>query len=160
MIQTSLRNLNQYTICHRGLFLFVIVKDLYFFTLPLPYRLKHSTRVTLFAHNFLLTQFLSSITLSYAKFSFSGKGYRMYISNNTVAFTLGHSHLYYIYNRSAAVSLTSKTKGYLLGIGNYLLSTRMVDLFNTKPLNIFTWRGIKKQHSLKKKKMGKVSLYI
>ena len=72
------------------------------------------------------------------RFSFSGKGYRMYLDLNSLTFTFGHSHHFYIYFFNSPLHLTAKTKGFLMGLNYYNLKTLSASLFNTKPLNIFT----------------------
>ena len=73
--------------------------------------------------------------------SFAGKGYRLNISpsrRNTLTFSFGHSHLYYIYFLESAPRKESKTKIIFFGLNTFLLKNSTLNLFRSKPLNIFT----------------------
>lgn len=93
------------------------------------------------------------------RFSFSGKGYRVYRDSNAFTFSFGHSHLFYIYFFNATFVLLSKTRGFILGLDSFALSCLAYRFFSSKPLNIFTWRGVKLKTNWLPKKAGKVSMY-
>lgn len=95
------------------------------------------------------------------KFSFSGKGYKLIFNKNlTVTFNFGHSHLYYLYNRKVIPQLVSKTRGYFVGLNSFLLKQTTLSLKYSKPINLFTGRGVRLTKQAIYKKVGKVSMYM
>jgi hypothetical protein len=89
--------------------------------------------------DFIGSTLSSFFTLSFLRFSFSGKGYRVLLSKNFVlTFSFGFSHLYYFYSNMVKVILSTKTKGYLLGLNSFLLVNNLNSLVGIKPINIFT----------------------
>jgi hypothetical protein len=88
-------------------------------------------------------EFIRLFLVKSIRFTFSGKGYRMYTDTNALSFTFGHSHLFYVYFFSSPLHLTAKTRGFLTGLNVFNLQSLSILLLNTKPLNIFTWRGLR-----------------
>ena len=103
--------------------------------------------------------FVKLYLLKTIRFSFSGKGYRIYFDRRAFTFTFGHSHLFYVYFFNADFTLTAKTRGFISGLNAFNLKTLRTSLFLTKPLNIFTWRGVRFRGSWIAKKAGKISMY-
>lgn len=125
-----------------------------------PYYILRSIKrlITPFSVNFSKF-FIKLFFVKSLRFSFSGKGYRVYLDLNSLSFTFGHSHLFYVYFFSSPVKLTAKTKGFLMGLNYFNLKTLNNKLFSAKPLNIFTWRGVRLKASWIPKKAGKISMY-
>lgn len=123
----------------------------FFFTasfLPTPLRFYHRT-----LQLFFLTQVLT--------LSFTGKGYKLVKNSlNTLTFSFGHSHIYYIYNPQLVFSFRTKTRGYFLGLTRFMLVRGFSGLFGAKPINIFTGRGVRARKQLIFRKVGKLSLYM
>jgi hypothetical protein len=89
--------------------------------------------------DFISSTLSSFFVLAFLRFSFSGKGYRVLLSKNFVlTFSFGFSHLYYFYSNMIKVILSTKTKGYLLGLNSFLLVNNLNSLVAIKPINIFT----------------------
>lgn len=123
----------------------------YYLITPATWIYPHSTVLFYLIRKFYLVKSL--------KFSFSGKGYRVYADVNAFSFTFGHSHLFYIYFFRTAFKLHAKTKGFLLGLNSFFLNQLKVRFFESKPLNIFTWRGVRFSRAWYAKKAGKISMY-
>lgn len=99
--------------------------------------------------------------LNLLKFSFSGKGYKITSNQkNTVTFHFGHSHLWYIYNYTNKVIFTTKTRGFLLGLNAFLIKQNLLNLYYTRPINIYSRQGFRLTKQLIKRKTGKISLYL
>lgn len=102
-----------------------------------------------------------AFTLQTLSFSFTGKGYRL-VQNarNTLAFSFGFSHIYYLYNPETLLYFRTKTRGYFLGLTNFILNKSITQLYIAKPINIYTGRGVRARKQVIRKKVGKVSLYM
>lgn len=99
--------------------------------------------------------------LNFFKFSFTGKGYRLVLNNrNSLAFSFGFSHRVQFYAKYCKIYHISKTKVLFVGVSHFFLKKSTSAFFRIKPLNIFTWRGIKPSKGALRKKTGKVSLYF
>lgn len=93
--------------------------------------------------------------------SFTGKGYKLVKNRlDTLTFSFGHSHIYYIYSPSLLFRFRTKTRGYFLGLTRFALRQSFIALFAAKPLNIFTHRGVRARKQCVFKKVGKLSLYM
>lgn len=102
-----------------------------------------------------------STRLHFRKFSFTGKGYRLICSKRyTITFNFGFSHMYYIYNIQLKPYHTSKTRVLFIGLNYFILRALTSTFFYVKPVNIFTWRGLRPLKAPLRKKVGKVSLYF
>lgn len=96
----------------------------------------------------------------FVKLKIRGKGYYMYkTSRNTITHQFGHSHRTFIYLFSINVKFLSKTNIIFFGLSrqDVLRATRRVRA--SKPLNIFTSRGVRFSKQIVYKKTGKVSSY-
>lgn len=99
----------------------------------------------------------------FIRITFAGKGYRLNIApnyKNTITFSFGHSHLYYIYLLQLKPKKETKTKIIFFGLNQFLIKNELFSLYNAKPINIFTWRGLRFRKQILRKKIGKVSLYF
>ena len=104
---------------------------------------------------------LSGIFLKYLALSFTGKGHRLVFNDRKVTtFNFGHSHLYYVYFFELKMLQVTKLKFLFLGLNAFILKNITVKLYHTKPINIFTWRGVRYRKQILRKKTGKVSLYM
>ena len=113
---------------------------------------------------FLLSEvarvFKSFNLYTFAKLKIKGKGYYIYKTfRNTITHQFGHSHRRYIYSYFVFVKFLSKTTVLLFG-------SSKTDIFHisrtirlSKPLNIFTGRGVRFTRQIVYKKTGKVSSY-
>lgn len=98
--------------------------------------------------------------VQFVRMKFRGKGYYIYKTlRNTVAPNFGYAHRVYVYAYFVSLKFLSKTSIILFG----LLKT---DLFKvgqafklTRPMNIFTGRGVRFARQLVYRKTGKVSSY-
>lgn len=96
----------------------------------------------------------------FRKLKIKGKGYYIYKnSRNTITHQFGHSHRLYIYSYFVVVKFLSKTSVFLFGSSKkdiFFVSKRVK---SSKPLNIFTGRGVRFTRQVIYKKTGKVSAY-
>lgn len=156
-----------------NLFTIFLFSRQYFIYLPLLNIRSSISFLTRYSVNFLKitslisgSDFLGStisafFVLSFLRFSFSGKGYRVLLSTKlALTFSFGFSHLYYFYADNIKIVMSAKTKGYLLGLNSFILVNSLNRLVGIKPINIFTWRGLRARRSHLRKKSGKVSLYM
>jgi hypothetical protein len=141
----------------------------YFYTLPkVPAKLPFDFNVkslpltsptllsSVYAYNVL---FFTRLTVT--RMQFTGKGYRSYLSSRyTLTFSFGFSHVYYIYNYATVVKQLTKTKLIFISLDGTSMAKRTWNFYYAKPLNIFTWRGVRFRRQILRKKVGKVSLYM
>lgn len=100
-------------------------------------------------------------TLAAVTLSFTGKGYRLVANNkSTLAFSYGHSHTYYIYNPQVNFFFRTKTRGFFIGLTDFILRGGLRRLFWAKPINIYTGRGVRARKQIIRRKVGKISLYM
>jgi len=98
--------------------------------------------------------------VQFIRMKFRGKGYYIYKTlRNTIAPNFGYAHRVYVYAYFVSLKFLSKTSILIFG----LLKT---DLFKvgdnfkaTRPINIFTGRGVRFTRQIIYRKTGKVSSY-
>lgn len=129
------------------------------FLIPAPVNPHHYLET--FKKLYKLGHLFMCYKLHFRKFSFTGKGYRLICSKRyTLTFNFGFSHLFYVYNIQIKPYHLAKTKLLFVGLNYFKLQKLTYDFFNVKPLNIFTWRGLRFSKGIFRKKVGKISLYF
>lgn len=98
--------------------------------------------------------------VQFIRMKFRGKGYYIYKTlRNTVAPNFGYAHRVYVYAYFVSLKFLSKTAILIFG----LLKTdlfKVGDAFKaTRPINIFTGRGVRFTRQIVYRKTGKVSSY-
>lgn len=163
-------------ISKKDIFYFYIYSVNYFFILPIIKKfliLKYDVQLNclilkfLFNNNFngIFWNFFKLIFYSFSKIffkklKFKGKGYYIYKnSRNTIALQFGYSHLLYLYSFFITVKFLTKTTILMFGINTKDLIKGSKNLYNVKPINIFTGKGIRFSRQIIYKKTGKVSSY-
>lgn len=153
-----------------------IYSNIYFFLLPLnTYNFKIYFNKSLWQLNFLVLSynnfytlywfFLKNIFYSFSnlfflKLSFKGKGYYVYKNNrNTIALRFGYSHRIYLYAYFISLIFITKTIILLFGLNKNDILTFAYNFYKTKPINIFTGRGVRFSRQIIYKKTGKISSY-
>ena len=108
-----------------------------------------------------LTSLFRRFSLPYfLKIKFKGKGYYMYKSSrNTIAPQFGYAHRVYVYASATSVRFLSKTKVVLFGLSARDVLAASHGVKKTKPINIFTGRGVRFARQIIYRKTGKVSSY-
>lgn len=108
----------------------------------------------------LMSTFLLFSRVWFRKLKIRGKGYYIYKNiRNTVTHQFGHSHRIYIYLFSISIKFLSKTQIFLFGTSKKDVFTAGLSIRSSKPLNIFTSRGVRFSKQIIYKKVGKVSSY-
>ena len=96
----------------------------------------------------------------FRKLKIKGKGYYIYKNfRNTITHQFGHSHRLYIYSYFIVVKFLSKTSVLLFGSSKKDIFLVSRNIKASKPLNIFTGRGVRFTRQVIYKKTGKVSAY-
>lgn len=121
----------------------------------------------LFVNNFTpvylaALQNLISILLKpvFIKLKFKGKGYYIFKNyRNTITPQFGYSHRLYLYTFFLHVKFLTKTTLIVFGLNLQDLGFISKQLFQWRPLNIFTGRGVRFSKQVVYKKSGKVSSY-
>jgi hypothetical protein len=156
--------------------LYYLYSKLYYFKLPIQkslnalYFSQHSNVLCLMAKvtsplHALFIKTLASTFLLFSKSWFlklkiKGKGYYIYKNTrNTVTHQFGHSHRVYLYLTNLGIKFLSKTTIIIFGISKHDLLISSRKIFLSKPLNIFTGRGVRFSKQIIYKKTGKVSSY-
>ena len=105
----------------------------------------------------LLTRFNKPFFL---KLKFKGKGYYVYKNyRNTIAPQFGYAHRVYVYSFANSVKFLSKTKVFLFGLSKSDILKTGHNLFYTRPINVFTGRGVRFARQVIYKKTGKIGAY-
>lgn len=148
----------------------------YYFVIPLKTSFTNvaydfNTRSIQFLFNFknnfmplfwkLIKTLLHSFTrIFFRKLRFRGKGYYIYKNNrNTIAIQAGYSHIMRLYAFFTSVKFVTKTTILLFGINKISVTTSGVNLFNLKPVNVFTGKGMRFSRQILYRKTGKISTY-
>jgi hypothetical protein len=96
----------------------------------------------------------------FLKLKFKGKGYYIFKNKrNTITPQFGFSHRIYIYSYSLLVKFLTKTTIFLFGLSKQDILKVGYSVKNSRPINIFTGRGVRFSKQLIYKKTGKVSSY-
>ena len=108
-----------------------------------------------------LTNFFYSLNIVYfRKLKFKGKGYYIYKgSRNTLTTQFGHSHRIYLYTHFLSVKFLSKVSILFFGFSKKDLFQTSVAVYATRPINIFTGRGVRFAQQILYRKTGKVSTH-
>ena len=80
-------------------------------------------------------------------------------SRQTIAPQFGYAHRVYVYAQANSVKFLSKTKILLFGLSRTEITKTAYNLVSTKPVNIFTGRGVRFARQIVYRKVGKVSSY-
>lgn len=150
--------------------------DRYFFKIPYITKLMkfnfdtrtHSISITLpfkthyiyfYLKNLQQLLFLFS-QVQFMRMKFRGKGYYIYKTlRNTVAPNFGYAHRVYVYAYFVSLKFLSKTSIILFGLNKKDLFKVGYSFKGTRPINIFTGRGVRFVRQIVYKKVGKVSSY-
>lgn len=104
--------------------------------------------------------FFSFIVLFFRKIKFKGKGYYIYKdTRSTVTPQFGYAHRIYVYTYMTNVKFLTKTKILVFGLNKREIWDVSNQIFNIKPINIFTGRGMRFSKQIVYRKAGKISLY-
>ena len=96
----------------------------------------------------------------FLKIRFKGKGYYVYKnSRNTIAPQFGYAHRVYVYAPAVSVRFLSKTKILIFGLSRRDIFETSHSFKATRPINVFTGRGVRFARQLVYRKTGKVSTY-
>lgn len=96
----------------------------------------------------------------FLKIKIKGKGYYIYKTyRNTITHQFGHSHRIYLYLSNLSIKFLSKTSILVYGISRKDILSSSRNILQSKPLNIFTGRGVRFARQVIYKKTGKVSSY-
>lgn len=148
----------------------------YFFKIPYVCRVMsfefdvytHSISILLTNRTPYISLYLKSVQQALYMFSqvqfmrmrFKGKGYYIYKTlRNTIAPNFGYAHRVYVYAYFVSLKFLSKTSVILFGASKRDLFKVGYAFKATRPINIFTGRGVRFVRQIVYKKVGKVSSY-
>ena len=98
--------------------------------------------------------------VQFARMKFRGKGYYIYRTlRNTIAPNFGYAHRVYVYAYFVSLKVLSKTAIILFGLVKNDLLKVGYNFKATRPINVFTGRGVRFARQIIYKKTGKVSSY-
>ena len=96
----------------------------------------------------------------FKKIKFKGKGYYIYKNKrNTITPQFGYAHRIYIYSYFVTVRFLSKTTILVFGFSKSDILSVSHQIKSSRPINIFTGRGVRFAKEIIYKKQGKVSSY-
>lgn len=153
-----------------------LISDLYFFKFPvinqyskfyydnqtrtIDFILPYTPNFYQFYWKLLKDIFYSFNKIFFLKLKFKGKGYYIYKNlRNTVTTQFGHSHRIYLYSYFLSVKFLSKTTVFLFGFSKTDILKIGYSIQQSKPINIFTGRGVRFSKQIIYKKTGKVSTH-
>lgn len=110
---------------------------------------------------FYLNQLFSILNKpQFNKIKFKGKGYYIYKNKrNTITPQFGFAHRIFIYAFFLNVKFLSKTSIFVFGFLKQDIIYLSNNIKSTRPINIFTGRGVRFSRAIVYKKQGKVSSY-
>ena len=98
--------------------------------------------------------------VQFIRMRFRGKGYYIYKTlRNTIAPNFGYAHRVYVYSYFVSLKFLSKTSIILFGTSKKDLFKVGYGFKRTRPMNIFTGRGVRFVRQIVYKKIGKISSY-
>ena len=96
----------------------------------------------------------------FTKIKFKGKGYYVYKNTrNTIAPQFNYAHRVYVYAFTASVRFLSKTKIFIFGLSKQNILSIAHGFKRTRPINIFTGRGVRFARQIIYRKTGKIGAY-
>jgi hypothetical protein len=96
----------------------------------------------------------------FLKLKFKGKGYYLYKSyRSTITPQFGYSHRLYVYTPFTFLTFLTKTSLVIFGLNFRKVVLVGKYLYNLRPINIFTGRGVRFSTQIVYKKSGKISSY-
>lgn len=102
----------------------------------------------------------SMVSFFILKLKFRGKGYYIYKNaRNTIRFRFGFSHRRYRYFSVVNVRFTTKTSIFLSSINRKEMWSQGLRIFRTRPINLYTGKGIRFNKQRLYRKLGKVGSY-
>jgi len=102
----------------------------------------------------------SFFRIFFNKLKIVGKGYYIYKNfRNTVTPTFGYAHRLYFYSYFLSVKFLSKTSIFIFGLSVKDVYLKSYELQHSKPMNVFTGRGVRFTRQIVYRKQGKVSSY-
>ena len=102
----------------------------------------------------------SFFRIFFNKLKIVGKGYYIYKNfRNTVTPTFGHAHRLYFYSYFLSVKFLSKTTIFIFGLSVRDVYLKSYEIQHSKPMNVFTGRGVRFTRQIVYRKVGKVSSY-
>lgn len=162
--------------CKSNVHLFYFFSDFYYYFLPIDFTFTNliynnalnvlnfqfiykSNCINLFLNNFKNSFYLTS-KIFFKKIKFKGKGYYIYKNKrNTVALQFGYSHIKRLFFFLSSVKFLSKTSIMFFGMSPNELAKSTKRLFQTRPINIFTGKGMRFTRQIIYRKTGKISSY-
>lgn len=166
----QLNELNKVKICY-------LYSPYYYFKLIIPSNLYTNTYFTPLSNSLLVYSLVKTPTFSlyiksivnlfmlftktwFYKLKIKGKGYYIYKNfRNTVTYQFGYSHRTYLYFYTFNIKFVSKTVIIMFGVSKSDILIGASSLKSSKPINIFTGRGVRFSKQIIYKKTGKVSSY-
>lgn len=110
--------------------------------------------------NYYRLIFFSFTKLFFKKIKFKGKGYYVFKNfRNTIAPQFGYSHIIRVYSFFLNVKFLTKTSIFLFGINKIEITKMALSFYLTKPINVFTGRGVRFSKQIVYRKTGKMSTY-
>ena len=98
--------------------------------------------------------------VQFVRMRFRGKGYYIYkTTRNTIAPNFGYAHRLYVYAYAVSLKFLSKTSIIMFGFCKKDLLEAGYGFKSTRPINIFTGRGVRFARQTVYRKIGKVSSY-
>jgi len=130
------------------------------FTSTIHITLRVKTHYTLLYFKNLQKLIYMFSQVQFVRMKFRGKGYYIYKTlRNTVAPNFGYAHRVYVYAYYTSLKFLSKTSIILFGLVKYDLFKVGYAFKATRPMNVFTGRGVRFARQLVYRKTGKVSSY-
>ena len=98
--------------------------------------------------------------VQFIRMKFRGKGYYIYkTTRNTIAPNFGYAHRVYVYAYAVSLKFLSKTSIIMFGFSKKDLLEAGYCFKATRPINVFTGRGVRFSRQTVYRKIGKVSSY-
>lgn len=132
--------------------------DIYTSTIYITFKIK-THYILLYLKNLQKLIYMFS-QVQFVRMKFRGKGYYIYKTlRNTIAPNFGYAHRVYVYAYFTSLKFLSKTSIILFGLIKHDLFKVGHAFKTTRPMNIFTGRGVRFTRQLVYRKTGKVSSY-
>jgi hypothetical protein len=103
---------------------------------------------------------MTAVSFFFRKIKFKGKGYYVYKNfRNAIAFKFGYSHRIRVYANEIYFKTLSKTALLAFGFTQKNVVTQAKQFKDTRPINIFTNKGVRFTRQVIYRKVGKVGSY-
>ncbi len=163
MIDNSFFVPKSFTVClfKSKIFVISIKNDFMQIIIPLSGKTRFNSTTNVVSYvsantsNLFQTFFKSITTINLQIIKFKGKGYKLTRKHKLINFLFNFSHINYLVLRETIAKKITKNRICLINQKNKSLVKTSMGIFNTRPIDMYTYNGFRLKRQLVSKRKGK-----